>query len=81
MWAWPTSSRKSSRPGSSGRHLTRPAGRRFAGGPVALAYSRFDEGTRQAVHAEYLASIAPWRSGSGYAVPGEFVVVAGRRPD
>ena len=56
-------------------------GAAFAGGPVALAYSRFDEATRQAVHAEYLASIAPWRSGSGYAVPGEFVVVAGRRPD
>jgi SAM-dependent methyltransferase len=54
-------------------------GAAFAGGPVALAYSRFDEGTRQAVHAEYLESIEPWRTGGGYSVPGEFVMVSGRR--
>ena len=29
----------------------------FLGGPVALAYARFDAATRSAVHAEYLASI------------------------
>jgi ubiquinone/menaquinone biosynthesis C-methylase UbiE len=52
----------------------------FAGGPVALAYSRFDEATRRAAHAEYLESIAPWRRGAGYSVPGEFVIVAGRKP-
>ena len=52
----------------------------FRGGPVALAYGRFDEATRRAVHAEYLASIAAYRSGDGYAVPGEFVVAAGRAP-
>jgi ubiquinone/menaquinone biosynthesis C-methylase UbiE len=50
----------------------------FRGGPVALAYSRFDEATRQAVHAEYLASIAGYRAGGGYQVPGEFVVAAAR---
>ena len=49
----------------------------FGGGPVALAYSRFDEATRGAAHAEYLASIEPFRSGDGYDVPGEFVVVRG----
>lgn len=54
-------------------------GAAFVGGPVALAYSRFDESTRQAVHAEYLSSIEPWRSGAGYSVPGEFVIVAGRK--
>lgn len=54
-------------------------GAAFAGGPVALAYSRFDEATRRAAHAEYLTSIEPWRQGSGYAVPGEFVIVAGRK--
>ena len=54
-------------------------GAAFAGGPVALAYSRFDEPTRQAVHREYLESIEPWRDGDGYAVPGEFVIVAGSR--
>ena len=50
-------------------------GAAFAGGPVALAYSRFDERTRAEAHAEYLASIAPFRTTRGYAIPGEFVVV------
>lgn len=54
-------------------------GAAFVGGPVALAYSRFDASTRLAVHGAYLASIEPWRHGSGYAVPGEFVIVAGRK--
>jgi ubiquinone/menaquinone biosynthesis C-methylase UbiE len=31
----------------------------FVGGPVALAYSRFDESVRDQVHAEYMASIEP----------------------
>jgi SAM-dependent methyltransferase len=52
----------------------------FRGGPVALAYSRFDEATKRAVHAEYLQSIAGYRTGDGYAVPGEFVVAAARAP-
>jgi SAM-dependent methyltransferase len=52
----------------------------FRGGPVALAYSRFDAATRRAVHTEYLASIAPYRNGGGYEVPGEFVVAAARAP-
>jgi ubiquinone/menaquinone biosynthesis C-methylase UbiE len=55
-------------------------GAAFAGGPVALAYSRFDETTRRAAHTEYLASIDAWRQGAGYSVPGEFVIVAGRKP-
>ena len=54
-------------------------GAAFAGGPVALAYSRFDEPTRDSAHAEYLASIAPYRRGEGYAIPGEFVVGSGRK--
>ncbi|HET6469116.1 MAG TPA: class I SAM-dependent methyltransferase [Geminicoccaceae bacterium] len=52
----------------------------FRGGPVALAYSRFDEATKQDVHAEYLASIAGYRDGSGYHLPGEFVVASARTP-
>jgi len=51
----------------------------FAGGPVALAYARFDGRARQAAHAEYLASIAPFRFGEGYRIPGEFVVAAARK--
>lgn len=54
-------------------------GAAFAGGPVALAYSRFDERTRDEAHAEYLASIEPYRSEDGYLIPGEFVVVRGRK--
>ncbi len=51
----------------------------FAGGPVAMAYSRFDEPTRLSAYAEYLESIAAHRRGNGYAVPGEFVVTVGYR--
>lgn len=52
-------------------------GAAFAGGPVALAYSRFEEETRQSAHAEYIDSISQYRNGSGYYIPGEFVVVSG----
>jgi ubiquinone/menaquinone biosynthesis C-methylase UbiE len=54
-------------------------GAAFAGGPVALAYSRFDDKTRETAHAEYLASIETYRRGTCYDIPGEFVVTAGRR--
>jgi ubiquinone/menaquinone biosynthesis C-methylase UbiE len=80
-------------------------GAAFVGGPVALAYSRFDPHTRRHVERKYLDSIAQWRNatatstatanvnhngtingaalvhdeGSGYSVPGEFVIVAGRK--
>ena len=52
----------------------------FAGGPVAMAYSRFDEVTRAAAHAEYVASIRPFRTDGLYRIPGEFVVTRGTRP-
>jgi ubiquinone/menaquinone biosynthesis C-methylase UbiE len=51
----------------------------FAGGPVAMAYSRFDEPTRESAHADYLQSIVAFKQGDGYRVPGEFVVTRGRR--
>lgn len=51
----------------------------FIGGPVALAYDRFDEPTRAAAHQEYLASIAPFRSPDGYRIPGAFVVCRGNK--
>ena len=54
-------------------------GAAFAGGPVALAYSRFDAPVREDVHAEYLASLAAYRSGGGYQVPGEFVLTRAAR--
>ncbi len=49
----------------------------FAGGPVALAYQRFDDRTREEVHTEYLASIAAYRQGTGYEIPGEFIIATG----
>lgn len=55
-------------------------GAAFAGGPVALAYSRFDDADRESAHAEYLASIAAYRSGRSYDVPGAFVIARGTRP-
>lgn len=51
----------------------------FIGGPVALAYDRFDEETRDTAHAEYLASIEQFWSPQGYQIPGEFVVCSGMR--
>ncbi|MDZ7717775.1 MAG: class I SAM-dependent methyltransferase [Balneolaceae bacterium] len=49
----------------------------FAGGPVALAYKKFDKKTREEAHQEYLDSIAVYKSDKGYNIPGEFVVAAG----
>lgn len=53
----------------------------FAGGPVALAYKKFDEKTRKEAHQEYLDSIAVYRNGTGYQIPGEFVVAKGIKPN
>jgi ubiquinone/menaquinone biosynthesis C-methylase UbiE len=52
----------------------------FVGGPVAMAWSRFGDGTRARARARYLESIAAWRHGDGYRLPGEFVVVAATLP-
>jgi ubiquinone/menaquinone biosynthesis C-methylase UbiE len=52
-------------------------GAAFRGGPVALAYNRFDDHTRSSVHEEYLRSIEPHRRGAGYHIPGEFVAAVG----
>ena len=53
----------------------------FSGGPVALAYDRFDEATRKSAEAEYLASIADFKKASGYEIPGEFVVCSASVPE
>lgn len=49
----------------------------FSGGPVALAYAKFDEQTKSEAHSEYLETVAEYRNGSGYDIPGEFVVGLG----
>lgn len=51
----------------------------FEGGPVALAYGRFDRPTREAVRAEYVESLRPWARAGGYGLPGEFVFGVGER--
>ncbi len=52
----------------------------FAGGPVALAWSRFDATVRKRVQLRYLEAISPWRDGQGYRVPAEYLIVAAQRP-
>jgi SAM-dependent methyltransferase len=54
-------------------------GAAFAGGPVALAYHKFSEQVKNEAHVEYLDSIKSYQQGSGYAVPGEFVVAMGMK--
>ena len=49
-------------------------GAAFLGGPVALPYGRFGDDERRDVEREYLDSIAEFRNGEGYLVPGEFVI-------
>ncbi|PWN08137.1 class I SAM-dependent methyltransferase [Rhodohalobacter mucosus] len=51
----------------------------FLGGAVALAYQKFDNQTREEVHAEYLDSIRQYKQAAGYSIPGEFVIVTGTR--
>lgn len=53
----------------------------FEGGPVALAWSRFDYATRKRLRQAYLREIEPWRDVDRYRVPAEFaLVVADKRP-
>ena len=52
-------------------------GAAFAGGPVALAYHKFSEDVKLEARKEYLDSIKDYRTGSKYAIPGEFVVAMG----
>jgi ubiquinone/menaquinone biosynthesis C-methylase UbiE len=49
----------------------------FAGGPVAMAYSRFDEKTKAEAHSEYVDSIKDYWIDDHYEIPGEFVVACG----
>lgn len=53
----------------------------FAGGPVALAWSRFDPAVRERVQRRYLDAIEPFRAGRGYSVAAEYLIVSARRPE
>ncbi|MCI4646401.1 MAG: class I SAM-dependent methyltransferase [Hyphomonadaceae bacterium] len=63
-------------PFDDGEHAADAA---FLGGPVALAYNRFDAAEKAAARKDYLDSIAPFFTQKGYRIPGEFVVVYGRK--
>jgi SAM-dependent methyltransferase len=52
----------------------------FSGGPVALAWSRFDATVRDRVQLRYLESIASFRHGPGYRIPAEYLLVLAERP-
>lgn len=52
----------------------------FVGGPVALAWSRFNAEVRARVRAAYIDSIEKWSYGNGFRIPGEFVIAAGVAP-
>ena len=47
------------------------------GGAVAMAAKRFDEPTRRMVDQQFLASVADFRNGGHYEIPGEFVIASG----
>ena len=51
----------------------------FAGGPVALPYSKFSPEVREGAHREFLDSVEQFRRGEGYEIPGEFVFMLGRK--
>ena len=53
----------------------------FAGGPVAMAYSRFDKSTKLSAHQEYIDSIQSFKRGGAYFIPGEFVAVVGKKKE
>ena len=48
----------------------------FVGGPIALAWSRFDDEAQVRVRKRYIDALAAWRTEQGYQVPGEFVIVS-----
>ena len=53
----------------------------FVGGPVALAWSRFNDEARQRVRTRYIESISGSQHEGGYRIPAEFVVVIATVPD
>lgn len=52
----------------------------FDGGPGALPFSMFPEDVKREVYDEYIASLGPYRRGSGFEAPAEFVYASARRP-
>ena len=51
----------------------------LVGGPVAMAWTRFDPATRHRVRTRYLEDISRWQDGGEYHLPAEFVLLAARK--
>jgi len=51
----------------------------LVGGPVAMAWTRFDPATRHRVRTRYLEDISRWQDGGAYHLPAEFVLLAARK--
>lgn len=49
------------------------------GGAVALAYRKLNERIKEGVYEGYLESIDPYRNKTGYDIPGEFLIVSGKK--
>jgi SAM-dependent methyltransferase len=49
------------------------------GGPIALAWARFDTAARARVIEGYREAIAAWQDPTGYALPCEFVLLSARK--
>ena len=52
----------------------------FDGGPGALPFSMFDDEQKREVCDEFVASIEPYRRGTSFEVPAEFVYASARLP-
>jgi SAM-dependent methyltransferase len=52
----------------------------FDGGPAAYPWSLFAPDVRAQVAGEYLASLAPYRTGKGFECPAEFVYATATKP-
>jgi len=51
----------------------------FLGGPVAMAYARFNDTAKNEAKNEYIASIEIYKTDNGYEIPGEFVICSGTK--
>jgi len=58
------------------RHADDACDAALAGGPVAMAWSRFDAVVRARVRERYVQAIEPCRADGGYRIPAEFVIVS-----
>jgi len=66
--------------GSYLRHRDEACAAVYDGGPGALPFSMFDDEQRREVCDEFVASLEPYRRGTAFEVPAEFVYASARLP-